>query len=71
MRGSLSLESHETIINYIRSTTTSTGLKVSARLLEKHYAKGEKISQAAMKRVLLTGHKTLPAWNYTLTPSRM
>ena len=65
------LESHETIINYIRSTTTSSGLKVSARLSEKHYEKGEKISQAEMKRVVLTGHKTLPSWNYTLTPSRM
>jgi len=65
------LESHETIINYIRSTTTSSGLKVSARLSEKHYEKGEKISQAEMKRVVLTGRKTLPAWNYTLTPSRM
>jgi hypothetical protein len=63
------LESYETVVKYIRSTTTSTGLEVSARLLRKRYEKGEAISDQEMKQVVLTNHKTLPGWNYTLTPS--
>jgi len=65
------LESYETIINYLRTTTTSSGLKVNAHLSEKRYEKGETISNAEMKSIRLTYHKTLPAWNYTLIPSRM
>jgi len=65
------LESYETVLKYIRSTTTSGGLKVNACLWEKRYEKGEEISAAEMKRIVLTGHKRLPAWNYTLAPSRM
>jgi hypothetical protein len=66
-----SLESYETVIKYIRSTATSTGLKVNACLSLKRYEKGEEISKVEMKKLMLAGHKTLPAWNYTLTPSRM
>ncbi len=65
------LESYETVIKYIHSTTTSGGLKVNAWLSLKRYEKGEEISNVEMKRLMLAGHKTLPAWNYTLTPSRM
>jgi len=62
------LKSFQTAINYIRTTTTSTGLKVRARLLRKTYEKGEKISAQKMKQLALTRHKTLPMWNYTLRP---
>lgn len=65
------LESYETVIKYIRSTTTSGGLKVNAWLSLKRYEKGEEISNVEMKRLMVAGHQTLPAWNYTLTPSRM
>ncbi len=37
------LDSYETILNYIRTTKTETGLKVNARLVKKQYAKGIKI----------------------------
>lgn len=63
------LKSYETVVKYIRSTTTSTGLRVSAHLLRKRYEKGEAISDQAMKQLVLANHKTLPGWNYTLTPS--
>ena len=65
------LESYETVVKYIRSTTTSSGLRVGARLSDKQYEKGEEITNAEMTRLMLTGHKTLPDWNYTLTPSRV
>lgn len=65
------LESYETVVNYIRTTKTSCGLQVRARLLQKTYPKGEQISQVEMAKLLIAPHKTLPAWNYTLTPSKM
>lgn len=65
------LESYETALKYIRTTRTSTGLTVSARMLHKKYEKGEAISAQQMQQLMLTKHTTLPAWNYTLTPSTM
>ena len=62
------LKSFQTALNYIRTTTTSTGLKVCARLLRKKYEKGEKISAQKIKQLGLTRPKTLPMWNYTLRP---
>ena len=62
------LESYETVLKYIRTTRTTTGLAVSARLLPKKYAKGEVISNQQMQQLVLTRHATLPAWNYTLSP---
>ncbi|MGH8647078.1 MAG: ISAzo13 family transposase [Gammaproteobacteria bacterium] len=65
------LESYETLMKYIQTTKTSTGLGVRACLVTKDYAKGEKISDTDMSRLALTQHKTLPNWNYTLAPSKM
>lgn len=65
------LESYETVVKYIQTTTTSTGLKVCARLLQKKYERGESISKQEMQQLALTNHKTLPGWNYTLTPATM
>lgn len=62
------LDSYETVLNYIRTTTTQTGLRVRARLVRKHYAKGQKISDTEMAQLRLTRHKTNPDWNYTLAP---
>jgi hypothetical protein len=62
------LKSFQTALNYIRTTTTLTGLKVRARLLHKKYEKGEKISAQKMKQLALTRHKTQSKWNYTLRP---
>ena len=36
------------LLNYLRGTTTSTGLTVKAMLLEGVYAKGQKISDTEM-----------------------
>lgn len=65
------LRSYETIVNYARTTRTSCGLKVIARLVRKKYDKGEEISQTEMAKLGLTSHKTLPVWNYTLAPLKM
>ena len=65
------LESFETVVKCIRATRTSSGLRVSARLLQKEYENGEKVSDTGMKELSISRHEVLPDWNYTLAPSRM
>lgn len=65
------LEAYETVVKYIKTTKTSTGLVVKASLIKRNYEKGEKVSVKDMACLTLNTHKTLPDWNYTLTPSRM
>lgn len=65
------LESYETVVKYVRTTTTSGGLRVTAHLVQKDYNKGEAIPLSEMEQLVLTPHKTLPTWNYTLAPSTM
>ncbi len=65
------LDSYDTIINYIRTTTTASGLKVRARLVKKAYKKGIKISDAQFSQLSMQRHTTLPEWNYTILPRKM
>lgn len=62
------LDSYETILNYARSTTTSTGLAVKSYLVKRHYDKGVRISDEALAGLQLERHDTQPDRNYTLTP---
>ena len=64
------LDSYETILNFIRTTKTKTGLKVNARLVKKQYPKGIKISDPAMALLNIKKSSSLPKWNYTLRPSK-
>ncbi|MGH9304818.1 MAG: ISAzo13 family transposase [Acidimicrobiales bacterium] len=62
------LDSYETILNYARTTRTSTGLQVSACLVERDYPTGVKISDEVMRQLRLRPHETQPTRNYTLSP---
>lgn len=62
------LDSYETMLKYIRTTKTKTGLQVRARLERKDYPIGERITDWEMAELRLTRHKINPNWNYTLTP---
>lgn len=62
------LRTLETMLKYLRGTTTSTGLTVSATLLEGEFEKGQKVSDAEMKQLNLEHHLVCPTWNYTLRP---
>ncbi len=62
------LESYETVLNFIRTTKTGTGLVVKGTLLDGDYPTGIKISDAQMAEVNLRQHRVLPTWNYTLVP---
>jgi hypothetical protein len=62
------LRTFEMILALIRGTTTQTGLKVFAFLVEKVYAKGIKIADEVFDSVNLERHATCPNWNYTIRP---
>lgn len=62
------LRSFETILQYLRETTTATGLKVVAHLVTQVYQKGIEITDAMMAQLKLTSHAVCPQWNYTIQP---
>lgn len=63
------LDSYKTVLNFIQTTRTTTGLRLRAHLVRKGYKKGIKISDAEMSQLAITKDPTLPRWNYTLRPS--
>jgi hypothetical protein len=62
------LVSRQTVIDLIASTTTSTGLKVYARLDPNTYPTKIQVSDDQIRAVNITGEQFHPEWNYTITP---
>ena len=62
------LRSYQTILNHIRTTTTDTGLCVTAQLVDQEYPKGVKISDAQFASIALQPHQVQPLRNYTICP---
>ena len=63
------LISFETVEKYIRTTKTTTGLKVKARMIKKQYEKGKSASDEMFnnfKKSYLRPYRKLPDWNYTI-----
>lgn len=65
------LESYEKILNFIRTTTSDTGLKVRAFQNSRDYPKGVKLSANEVQNFSVRKHRILPKWNYTFTPQSM
>ena len=65
------LASYEKILKFIRTTTTSTGLKVRAYLDRKNYPLGVTPSAQRLRQLCITRHKVVPKWNYTIVPSNV
>ena len=63
------LDSYRTILRYIRTTTTSKGLKVTASLIRRSYQTGLVVSKERRQQLRILRHKVLPQWNYTLQPT--
>jgi hypothetical protein len=63
------LISREVIINLIASTTTSTGLKVYARLDDRPYPKGIEVSDQELAAVNIKRQPFHGDWNYVVTPA--
>ncbi|MCA1701321.1 MAG: ISAzo13 family transposase [Actinobacteria bacterium] len=64
------LTSYQVIIDLIAATTTSTGLKVYARLDETTYAKKLKVTDDQLAKVNIKRNDWHPEWNYVISPSR-
>ena len=62
------LQTYETVVKHIRTTTTGHGLTVKARLHAKDYQTGEKVTDEEFKTMRYLAHKKLPQWNYTIKP---
>lgn len=62
------LTSFDCVLDAIRSTTTTTGLKVEADLVESEYEKGLTVSDDEMASLALQRHAICPQWNYTISP---
>jgi hypothetical protein len=60
------LRNYETMLNYISTTTTKTGLSASAILDKKIYEKGIKINKKQMDDLNIEFYKKNPKWNYTI-----
>lgn len=63
------LDTYETVLKYLRSTTNQKGLQVRATLDKREYLVGAKVAARDFEAVNLTPHRTLAAWNYTISPT--
>lgn len=62
------LRTYETVLNFIRTTKTKTGLRVKAYLDRNDYPTGLKLSPESSSALRITHLDPLPRWNYTLAP---
>jgi len=65
------LRTFQAVLNYIRTTKTTMGLRVKAHLVRRKYATGQTASDEDMQDLALTQHQECPAWNYTIEPRKM
>ncbi len=59
-----------TMLGYIRGTVTSTGLGVTAKLLERTYLTKIRVTKQEMESVRVIRHRECPNWNYTIKRRR-
>jgi len=62
------LRTFQTMLNYMQDTVTTTGLTVSAFLVEQVFEKGLKYDPKERAELNLQRCRTCPTWNYMLKP---
>jgi hypothetical protein len=62
------LDSYETLLNFIRTTTSTTGFCCQADLDTTIYETGITVSEEELAQVRLRSHRRFPNWNYTIYP---
>jgi hypothetical protein len=62
------LRTWDTVLGFIRGTTTATGLVVQAVFKPGEYPTGQKISDAEMAALNIEHNAICPTWNYTIRP---
>jgi hypothetical protein len=64
------LRTLDTMLGYLRGTTTTAGLTVQAVRLDGVYAPGQKVPDAVFHQLQIQHPVTCPNWNYTIAPRR-
>jgi len=64
------LISYETVLKFICTTKTDTGLRVQAYLDKTFYQTGLSLSEEQQAQIKLRFRRVLPKWNYTIEPLR-
>jgi hypothetical protein len=62
------LRTVDTMLAYLRGTTTQAGLTVQAVRLTGTYPQGQKVTKAMMKQLNIEHDATCPKWNYRIHP---
>ena len=62
------LRDYDTVLGFIRATSTETGLRCWAVLDTTHYPTRVKTTEAQKRTIRLKRSKVLPQWNYTIYP---
>jgi hypothetical protein len=62
------LDSYETMLNYIQTTTSTTGFSCQADLDTTVYETGITVPLEALDQLCLPLHRRFPHWNYTIYP---
>jgi hypothetical protein len=62
------LRTLETRLSSVRGTTTATGLRVTASLIEDVYETGNRVADAVMNTLQVEHDVVCPPWNYTIRP---
>jgi hypothetical protein len=64
----VSLQSVETVRQLIATPMTAGGLEVTSSILRGVYQTGLELAADALDNLRCLAHKTLPAWNYRISP---
>jgi hypothetical protein len=64
------LRSLQSMLAFIRGTTTETGLRVTAVLDQTRYPTKVKVSDEEMRSLHIRSRRLCPAWNYTVRPRK-
>lgn len=62
------LDSYETILNHLRTTTSTTGFCCQAQLDKTEYELKKKVSNRDFEALRIRPHRRFPQWNYTIYP---
>lgn len=64
------LTSTEVVLDGLRTTKTTTGLRVEATLIDTIYQKGLSVTDEEMQLLMIQKHDVCPQWNYTIRPRK-
>jgi hypothetical protein len=62
------LVNYETILKFLRTTKTATGLRCRAAVDTTDYKTGLRLTAQEIAQINLVSHRILPRWNYTIKP---